>query len=217
MVQGLFPLIVAAHHGTDPAGLPQGVQFVDKDDARRGRLRLREEVAHAGRADADEHLNEVRAAQAKEGHAGFPRHRLGQESFAGPGCADEQDPLGDLPPKPAIVLWALEEIDNFHELGASLVNTRHIIKGHARRLRHIDFRLALADSHEPTGRAHAPHEDPPDGDEHQGRHNPGEQGTQPVTLDPPLKLDPSSLQSRDERGIIQLHRHKALLALAELP
>ena len=89
LIQGLFPLIVAAHHGTDAARLPQGIQLVDEDDARCRRLRLREEVAHAGRADAHEHLDEVGAAQAEEGHPGFARHRLGQEGLAGPRGPDE--------------------------------------------------------------------------------------------------------------------------------
>ena len=133
LIQGLFPLIVAAHHGTDAARLPQGIQLVDEDDARGRRLRLREEVAHAGRADADEHLDEVGTAQAEEGHPGFPRHRLGQEGLAGPGGADEQHPLGDLAAEPAIVLRALEEIDDFHELGTGLVDAGHIVEGHARR------------------------------------------------------------------------------------
>ena len=129
-----------------------------------------------------------------------------------PGAPTSSTPLGILPPEPAIVLRALEEVDDFHELGPRLVNAGHIVKGHAGRLLHVDLGLALADAHEPTGRAHTPHEEPPDGHEHQGRDNPGQQGAQPVTLDASLKLHPGGLQIRDEGGVIQLHRHEALLA-----
>ena len=172
-------------------------------------MRLREEVAHTGRADAHEHLDEVGPAQAEEGHPGFARHRLGQQGFARPGGPDEQHPLGDRAAQPAIVLRALEEIDDFHELGTRLVHAGHLVEGHARGLLHVDLRLTLADAHEPAGRAHAPHQKPPDGDEHQGRDDPGQQGAQPVTLDLPLKLDPGGLQLRDEGGVIELHRHEA--------
>jgi hypothetical protein len=51
--------------------LAERVQLVDEDDARGLRLRLLEEVAHAGRADPDEHLDEVRPAQAEERRTGL--------------------------------------------------------------------------------------------------------------------------------------------------
>ena len=190
----MFPLIVPPHQGTDPARLAQGIQLVDEDDAGGARLRLREEVTHAGRADADEHLDEVGAAQAEEGHPGFAGHRLGEEGFAGAGGADQQHALGDLAAEPAIVLRALEEVDDFHEFGPRLVDAGHIVEGHARGLLHVDLGFTLADGHEPASRAHAPHEEAPDGYEHQGGDNPGEDGAQPVILDPPLKLHPGGLQ-----------------------
>ena len=48
-----------------------GVDFVDKDDAGRVLLGLFEHVAHAGGADADEHLDEVRARNGEERHVGL--------------------------------------------------------------------------------------------------------------------------------------------------
>ena len=44
-----------------------GVDLVDEDEARRVGACGGEEVAHAGRADADEHLDEVRARDRVEG------------------------------------------------------------------------------------------------------------------------------------------------------
>ena len=111
------------------------------------------------------------------------------------------------------MLRALEKVDNFHQLGAGFVYARHIVKGHTCRLRHIDFRLTLTDSHEPTGRAHAPHENPPDGHEDQRRDDPGQEGIQPVTLELSLKLNAGRFEIRDEGGIIQLHRHEAMLTM----
>ena len=81
--------------GLTPRAFPRASNSSMKMMLGARRLRLREEVAHAGRADAHKHLDEVGPAQAEEGHPGFARHGLGQEGFAGPGGPDEQHPLGD--------------------------------------------------------------------------------------------------------------------------
>ena len=68
LIQGLLALVVrAAQAGAALAA--DGVDLVDEDDARRVALGLIEQVAHAAGADADEHLDELRARDAEEGHA----------------------------------------------------------------------------------------------------------------------------------------------------
>src|SRR5437773_11313732 len=52
---------------------PDCVNLVDENDARRRFLALLEHVAYARCADADKHLNEVRAADGKEWKSGSPR------------------------------------------------------------------------------------------------------------------------------------------------
>src|SRR5919106_1466904 len=47
------------------------VDLVDENDARRVLLALLEQVAHARGADADEHLDEIGAADRKERDVGF--------------------------------------------------------------------------------------------------------------------------------------------------
>ena len=49
------------------------VDFVDEDDARRVFLALLEQIADARRADADEHLDEVRSTREEERHFRFTR------------------------------------------------------------------------------------------------------------------------------------------------
>jgi hypothetical protein len=71
------------------------VDLVDENDAGRVLLTLFEQVADARRADADEHLDEVRAADREEGHVGLAGHGPGQERFARARRADEKDALGD--------------------------------------------------------------------------------------------------------------------------
>ncbi len=59
------------------------VDLVDEDDAGRVLLALLEEVADAACADADEHLDEVRAGDAEERNARFTRDRTREEGLTG--------------------------------------------------------------------------------------------------------------------------------------
>src|SRR3546814_5537455 len=60
-----------------------------EDDAGRILLALLEHVAHAAGADADEHLDEVRAGDREERHVRLPRDGAGEQRLAGAGRADE--------------------------------------------------------------------------------------------------------------------------------
>ena len=62
LVERLLALVVPAAEAR-AAVTADGVDLVDEDDAGRVLLALLEEVAHAAGADADEHLDEVRAAR----------------------------------------------------------------------------------------------------------------------------------------------------------
>src|SRR2546428_84508 len=109
LIQGLLALVAAAHERADPARLPQSIELVDEDDARGLLLGLGEEVADAGRSHTDEHLDEVRAAQAEERHAGLSRDGLRQERLPGAGRADDEHPFGDLAPEAPVAIGVLEE------------------------------------------------------------------------------------------------------------
>ena len=54
---------------------------------------LREQIAHARRADADEHLDELRSAQAEEGHLGLAGDGAREQRLAGSRRADQQHAL----------------------------------------------------------------------------------------------------------------------------
>lgn len=82
LVEGLLALVIAAAHA-GAAMAADSVDFVDEDDARRLLLGVLEHVAHAGRAHADEHFNEVRAGDAEERHLGFAGDGAGQQRLAG--------------------------------------------------------------------------------------------------------------------------------------
>ena len=76
LVEGLLALVVAAAQA-GAALATDRVDLVDEDDARRVALGLVEQVADAARADADEHLDELRTGDAEERHAGLTGHGAG--------------------------------------------------------------------------------------------------------------------------------------------
>src|SRR5207244_6183920 len=109
LVQRLLTLVVAASEtgATVPA---DGVDLVHEDDARRRLLRLLEQVAHAGGADADEHLDEVGARDREERHARLPRDRAREQRLTGAGRPVEEDALRDPRAQRLELLRVLEEL-----------------------------------------------------------------------------------------------------------
>ena len=73
LVERLLALVVATTE-TGAALATDRVDLVDEDDRRCLLAGGLEEVAHTARADADEHLHEVRARHRQEGHACLAGH-----------------------------------------------------------------------------------------------------------------------------------------------
>ena len=86
LVERLLALVVAAAQA-GAAVAADGVDLVDEDDAGARLLRLLEQVADARGADADEHLDEVRAGDREERHAGLAGGRAREERLTGAGQA----------------------------------------------------------------------------------------------------------------------------------
>ena len=111
LVERLLALFVAAHRRLD-ADLAERVELVDEDDAGRLGVRLREQVAHARRADADEHLHELGAAEAEERHLRFAGDGARQQRLAGAGRPDEQHALRNAAADARVLLRRLQELDD---------------------------------------------------------------------------------------------------------
>ncbi len=71
-----------------------------------------EHVAHAAGADADEHLDELRAVDGKERHARLAGHRSGQQRLAGARRAHQQHALGHAGAESLELLRFLQELDD---------------------------------------------------------------------------------------------------------
>jgi hypothetical protein len=94
LVQRLFPLVIAATEAGS-AVTPDGVDFVDKNDARGLLFALNEKVTDSGSADADEHFYKIGTADTEERDPGFPRDGASQQRLAGSRGSHEQAPFGD--------------------------------------------------------------------------------------------------------------------------
>ena len=175
LVQRLLALVVtAAQAGAAMAA--DGVDLVDEDDARARLLRLLEQVADARGADADEHLDEVRARDREERHAGLARGRAREQRLTGAGRAVEQDALRDPRAERLELLRVLEELLDLLELLDRLVRAGDVLVGHLRRVGRHPLGAALAEAHHLRAAAlHLVHQEDPEADQEQEREEAGEQ------------------------------------------
>ncbi len=167
LVERLLALVVAATEART-AVPADGVDLVDEDDGRRVGLGLLEQVAHPAGADADEHLDEVRAGDRVEGHAGLAGDRAGQQGLAGTGLPVEQDTLGDLGADGEELGRLAEELDDLVELLDGLVGPGDVGEGDLRGVLRGQLGPGLAELHDARAAAlRLGHEEPEEPDEEQ--------------------------------------------------
>jgi hypothetical protein len=133
LVQRLLALVVAL---PDPraALAPGGVELVDEDD-RRGHLAgLREEVADAGRADADQRLDELGARGAEEGSLGLAGGGPREQRLAGPRRTDKEHALRRCGAHREVFVRVLEEVADLLQLGQCFSGARDRVEGDRRLL-----------------------------------------------------------------------------------
>ena len=110
-------------------------------------LRLLEQVADPGRADADEHLDELRTRDREERHAGLACDGAREQGLAGPRRADQQDALRNARAKAAEALALGQEGDDLAQLDLGFVDAGDVVEGHAGLLLDVDLGLRFADVH----------------------------------------------------------------------
>src|SRR5262249_6092342 len=119
-------IMAAAQAGTAMA--TDGIDFVDKDDARGVFLALFEEVAHAAGTDAYKHFHEVRAGDREEWDVCFASNGAGQKSLARTRGTNEEHSLGNATAQLLELLRILQEVDNFVQLLFGFVDSGYILK-----------------------------------------------------------------------------------------
>src|SRR3990167_4977581 len=172
LVEGLLAFVVTATHaGTTMAA--DGVDLVDEDDARRMLLRLLEHIAHPGRTDTDEHLDEIRTGNGEERHFRFTGNRLGQQGLAGTRRTHHQDAARDTPAEALELTRITQEFDQLADFFLGLVATGDVSEGGLDLIFREQARLALAEAHGPALAArtalHLAHEEHEHRDDHQDR------------------------------------------------
>ena len=145
LVQRLLALVVAAAE-TGAALAADRVDLVDEDD--RGGLLARrlEQVTHAARTDADEHLHEVRPAHRKEGDARLAGDGTGQQRLAGARRSDEQHAFRHAGADLFEAAGGLEEVDDLTDLLFDALVAGHVVEGRPRAFGRVHLGPASARS-----------------------------------------------------------------------
>ena len=142
LVKCLFSFVVTAADSCSSFSSDR-INFVDKDDARRVFLRLVEQVSDSGRADADEHFNEIRTADCEERYACFARGRSGDIGFSGSRRAYQQNSLRNSGSEFSVFSRIFQEVNNLRKLLFFFFQPCNIVKGNflVTALDHLRLRL----------------------------------------------------------------------------
>src|SRR5689334_19808687 len=106
-----------------------GVDLVNKNDARRVLLALLEQIAHARRADADEHLDKVRTGNRKERYIRLAGNRTREQSLTRSRWAHHQNAFGNAAAELLKLLRLFQEFNNFLKLFLRLFNAGNVFEG----------------------------------------------------------------------------------------
>ena len=129
LVERLLALLVGAHLGAT-ALAPQGIDLIEKEDAGRVLLGVTKQISNARGADANEHLDEVRAAQREVGNARFAGDCPREQGLPGAGWANQEDPARHPGPELPKTLGRFEKLDDFLQLAFRLVDAHDLRKRH---------------------------------------------------------------------------------------
>ena len=182
LVQGLLALVVTTTE-TGTALASDRVDLVDEDDRLAHLACLLEEVTNAARADADEHLHEVRTGDRQEADSGFTGHGTGKERLSRAGRAHQQDALRHACTDLLEALGHAQEVDDLLDLQLHAVVTGDVGERGRRLVGLVRLRLAAPDRHDVPGLTHRaalhPHEET---DDQQERQQDRDQARDPVRL-----------------------------------
>ena len=169
LVECLLALVVPAAEACAAVAADR-IDLVDEDDAGGVLLALLEQVADARGADADEHLDEVGAADREERDVGFAGDRAREKRLARSRRAHQQDALGDPAAELLELLGFLEELDDLLEFFLGFVHPGHVLERDLLLRAGRELRAALAEREGLVPPAlHLPHDEDPEADHQQDR------------------------------------------------
>ena len=106
------------------------VDFIDKDDGRRGFFGRVEKVTYTRRTHTDIHFHEIRTGNREERHIRFSGDCLGKQRFTRAGRADKQHAARNFCTKLGKLFRILQEVHDFFQFFFFLIRTGHIGKHH---------------------------------------------------------------------------------------
>ena len=178
---------------------------------------LREEIADARGADADEHLDELRPAQREEGDLRFAGDGTRQQRLAGSRRAHQQHALRDAPAERRVFLGVLQELDDLSKLVLGLVHAGHVLEAHLHVIVGVDLRAAAREGHDAAfGPADAAEEEAPHGDQQHERDDPAEDLGQPAADRLAGVLDLVRVEVFDQLRILDARGDEEVRALPAL-
>ena len=107
---------------------PDGVDFIDENNAWRMTFGLVEQVTHSRCADSDKHLNELTSAYRKEGDSCFSCDCTSHQSFTCAGRSYQEDPFRDASAETLEFLACFQEFYDFSEFLFGFIFTGNIIE-----------------------------------------------------------------------------------------
>jgi len=162
---------------------PHRVDLVDEDDAGLIATGLFEEVPDAGRAHPHEHLHEIGAADAEEGHIRLPGDRPREKGFPRPRGPEQENTPGHPSPQLGEAPGILEVLHDLLKLLLRLVAARHVAEVDLGTVVEEELRLALREIHHLAAAAlHVVEDEDPGSDQQQGREERGHQVRPPGRL-----------------------------------
>ncbi len=171
LVQRLFALVIAAAK-PGAAMTAHRINLINEDDAGRVLFRLIEHVAHAARADAHKHFNEVGTRNGEERHIRLTRNGAGEQCLTGARRTNKQRAFRDLAAEALELHRVFQIFDDFLKLFLGFVDARHIVKCDPALTLGQQFRARLAKAHGLAARAlHLAHDEQEERKENEQRQN----------------------------------------------
>src|SRR5262249_38754658 len=127
LVERLLALVVAAAKAR-AAATADGVDLVDEDDPWGVLLALLDQAWPPRRADADEHLDEVRSADREERHVRLTRDGAREQGLSRPGRSHQEHALRNAAAELLKALRLAQELDDFLELVLGLVGPGDVLE-----------------------------------------------------------------------------------------
>ena len=185
---------------------PDGVDFIDKDDAGCVLLGLIEHVAHARGAHAHEHLDEIRTGDGEKRDLGLAGDGPGKQGLAGAGRPGQQHPARNTSAEFLEFGRFLQKFNQLPDLLLGLFHAGHVVEGNLVLFLGDHARLALAEAHGAAAAdpaLHLAHKENPHTDQQQQREPVNKDGKQQRLFFRRLGFDGDAVfqQVTDQPGI----------------